>query len=220
MLRYGGLASALEKDQNLMGRKRLLGEIEQLAHKGYVMRTHLTFCLSVCLLFSAVPAKASTLNFSFTFTNAAEDSSNNVYGGTVTGIVRGLADNATSAATSVEITSNTDGFGAGEYIGSPYANTWTVASGVITAYHFEDYGNSNSSPAQVCCALNIWSNYPSQPALSPINDTISYGTTEPIQFSSLSAVPLPTALPLFASGLGVMGFLGWRRKRKAAALAG
>ena len=34
-----------------------------------------------------------------------------------------------------------------------------------------------------------------------------------------SAVPLPAALPLFATGLGVLGFAGWRRKRKAAALA-
>ena len=32
-----------------------------------------------------------------------------------------------------------------------------------------------------------------------------------------SAVPLPAALPLFASGLGVMGVLAWRRKRKKAA---
>jgi hypothetical protein len=26
--------------------------------------------------------------------------------------------------------------------------------------------------------------------------------------------PLPAALPLFASGLGALGLLGWRRKRK------
>ena len=32
-----------------------------------------------------------------------------------------------------------------------------------------------------------------------------------------AATPLPAALPLFASGLGAMGFLGWRRKRKAIA---
>ena len=30
-------------------------------------------------------------------------------------------------------------------------------------------------------------------------------------------VPLPAALPLFAGGLGVMGLLGWRRKRKQVA---
>jgi hypothetical protein len=32
-------------------------------------------------------------------------------------------------------------------------------------------------------------------------------------------VPLPAALPLFATGLGIMGLAGWRRKRKAAARA-
>jgi hypothetical protein len=31
------------------------------------------------------------------------------------------------------------------------------------------------------------------------------------------ATPLPAALPLFATGLGALGVLGWRRKRKAAA---
>ena len=34
-----------------------------------------------------------------------------------------------------------------------------------------------------------------------------------------ATTPLPAALPLFASGLGALGLLGWRRKRKAAALA-
>jgi hypothetical protein len=32
-----------------------------------------------------------------------------------------------------------------------------------------------------------------------------------------SQVPLPAALPLFATGLGALGLLAWRRKRKAAA---
>lgn len=31
--------------------------------------------------------------------------------------------------------------------------------------------------------------------------------------------PLPGALPLFISGLGALGFVGWRRKRKSAAIA-
>jgi hypothetical protein len=34
--------------------------------------------------------------------------------------------------------------------------------------------------------------------------------------SGVSATPLPAALPLFASGLAAAGFIGWRRKRKAA----
>jgi len=32
-----------------------------------------------------------------------------------------------------------------------------------------------------------------------------------------SATPLPAALPLFATGLGAFGLLGWRRKRKSVA---
>lgn len=36
---------------------------------------------------------------------------------------------------------------------------------------------------------------------------------------AFSAVPLPAALPLYGSGLAVMGFLAWRRKRKRAAAA-
>jgi len=34
---------------------------------------------------------------------------------------------------------------------------------------------------------------------------------------TVSTTPLPAALPLFATGLGAMGLLGWRRKRKNAA---
>jgi hypothetical protein len=37
-----------------------------------------------------------------------------------------------------------------------------------------------------------------------------------VSFSSTtSAVPLPGALPLFASGLGALGFVGWRKRKKA-----
>ena len=37
-----------------------------------------------------------------------------------------------------------------------------------------------------------------------------------VTFGSPSPVPIPAALPLLAAGLGAMGFMGWRRKRKAA----
>jgi len=33
----------------------------------------------------------------------------------------------------------------------------------------------------------------------------------------ISTVPLPAALPLFVGGLGVMGLVGWRKRRKQAA---
>jgi hypothetical protein len=41
----------------------------------------------------------------------------------------------------------------------------------------------------------------------------------PQDLGFLAATPLPAALPLFAGGLGVMGLLGRRKKRKALALA-
>ena len=37
--------------------------------------------------------------------------------------------------------------------------------------------------------------------------------------STAAETPLPAALPLFATGLGALGLLGWRRKRKAQAVA-
>jgi hypothetical protein len=39
-----------------------------------------------------------------------------------------------------------------------------------------------------------------------------------VSVNSVGAVPLPAALPLFASGLGVMGWVARRKKRKAAEL--
>jgi hypothetical protein len=57
-------------------------------------------------------------------------------------------------------------------------------------------------------------------AFTPILPPIGFdGTFDVTVNATLSNTPLPSALPLFASGLGVMGLLGWRRKRKAAALA-
>ena len=38
-----------------------------------------------------------------------------------------------------------------------------------------------------------------------------------ITIHEATATPLPAALPLFASGLGALGLLGWRKKRKQAA---
>ncbi|GBF26379.1 hypothetical protein MnTg02_01417 [bacterium MnTg02] len=38
-------------------------------------------------------------------------------------------------------------------------------------------------------------------------------------FYTPSPVPVPAALPLFGTGLAIMGFIGWRRKRRMAAQA-
>ena len=49
---------------------------------------------------------------------------------------------------------------------------------------------------------------------------VSNAGSNPVDFvltAEVATTPLPAALPLFASGLGALGLLGWRRKRKALA---
>ncbi len=44
------------------------------------------------------------------------------------------------------------------------------------------------------------------------DESVSFSYTT--QTFTLTPVLLPGALPLFATGLGALGLLGWRRKRK------
>lgn len=45
------------------------------------------------------------------------------------------------------------------------------------------------------------------------------GVSGSIAAAAVAATPIPAALPLFASALGLFGFMGWRRKSAAAAAA-
>jgi hypothetical protein len=65
------------------------------------------------------------------------------------------------------------------------------------------FGGNNNSFAQVTNGGG-----------SPFNDSAFPG---PTLTAELQPTPLPGALLLFATGLGAMGFFGWRRKRKNAA---
>jgi hypothetical protein len=59
------------------------------------------------------------------------------------------------------------------------------------------------------------------PAPCSLESLVTNGgrTTALVGTGTVSAVPLPAALPLFATGIGGLGLLGWRRKRKAQAVA-
>jgi len=50
----------------------------------------------------------------------------------------------------------------------------------------------------------------------PADTFQSSGLAGTVMYDYYAATPLPAALPLFAGGLGGLGLLGWRRKRKSA----
>jgi hypothetical protein len=54
---------------------------------------------------------------------------------------------------------------------------------------------------------------------NPVSSSFTNTVTDSIVVTGpTSATPLPAALPLFATGIGGLGLLGWRRKRKARAV--
>jgi hypothetical protein len=58
------------------------------------------------------------------------------------------------------------------------------------------------------------------PIFTPLDAGITLETSAGIGNNSpVGATPIPAALPLFATGIGGLGLLGWRRKRKAQAVA-
>lgn len=171
------------------------------------------------LAFASTPSHA--LTFTFSFSNVTGNVS-----GTVGGEIFGLTDNATSAATAVDIESGPALLGLSLPISIPMPaafNSFTVASGVITDSFFSaifflpDLNELNlfmeSSSGLVFAGAHL-------SVQDILNNTFTTVTDDssPV-FTEVATTPLPAALPLFATGIGAMGLFGWRRKRKAAALA-
>jgi len=163
--------------------------------------------------FWSYPANALTFQFSFN-----NDVNNDPAQSLVVVIISGLQDNlANQFAPSVQVTSNPAGFGVGEYASpSTTANLFSVSGGVLTSADFVAYGGF--PPAVTCCTLGFTSAAGGLAGLANDPGTAFANGTN-LTFTAIAETPLPAALPLFATGLGAMGLIGWRRKKKAAALA-
>ena len=91
--------------------------------------------------------------------------------------------------------------------------TYSNANGSIA-------GNPAHNPFLNQTALFVISLTGITPSTSITSSTFSFGTTAGINVPGVpSAIPLPGALPLFATGVVGLGLLGWRKKRKAQAAA-
>jgi hypothetical protein len=162
-------------------------------------------------------APANALNFDFSFTGTSfptcNGSASNCINGTVTGEIFGLASSGISSATSVEIFSYPAALtGITTALNTPISsveNIFTVTGGSIATYGFE------SANSEFLLSLGA-GNY-LQDFTGGSGGLIVSG---PVTFTPVTdgtATPLPATLPLFATGLGALGLLGWRRKRKHAA---
>ncbi len=169
------------------------------------MRRLITSFFVACLyVFVMIPANAVTLDYNFSFSNIVNG------GGTVGGTIFGLTDDATSAATSVVVTSNTLGFGVGEYIGSPISNSFTLSGGVITALDFLLFGSFNLTPDVICCSLRLGGSSLANAGLSNNPNNIIASSDAALSFS---LIPLPAALPMFLLALAGLGFVARQRRQ-------
>jgi len=124
-----------------------------------------------------------------------------------------VLDNTNSTINSINITMTG---------GSPVAGPFTIFSGNNGG--FWDFSNSAGDSLRLLINSNL-AGYLGGPILNIRVDSFSGTIINPVSWFpgtgtlTVQATPIPAALPLFASGLGVIGLLGWRRKKKRATLA-
>lgn len=205
------------------------------------MRRHLTslVALASVLLVGAiaVPAPANALSYSFTFSlvngdNVLPNVVDPSYPDPITGsgIVvvdnSGLIteiDNGLLNGTAITLLAPNGSFNDNLFSSSsPWISTiglgFTTPDGVewtIWSNGGSDYAWCNNSGQNVAYQCNSLDGPPANP-FDPIQIEGSSFSAAPVPDGE---TPLPAALPLFATGLGTLGLLGWRRKRKVATAA-
>lgn len=182
------------------------------------MRMDSLLALLLIGLLSAVgqPALAAPVTIYFSFHDETYDID-------VEGYILGLQDNGDGqAATSVVVTSNSGGYGVGEYAGN-LANYWWVTDGNVTYAEFISSGMLNTPPDVTCCSLGIgefWGtggvytigelrNDPSGPGFQGVRNIVTFTLRNPA--SPVPVMPLPP-LVLLALVLVAIG-IRWRQRR-------
>jgi hypothetical protein len=175
--------------------------------------------MTVAAMLSSSPTYATT--YYFEFTNTLGTGGGEI-AGTVTGELDGSVSGSTFTATGVFIDSYPSGIelGTSQLSGTATAqNSFPLdGSGEIISSDAEFYSanvTGGSGGNDLC--INVCSS-PYNTELRNVSIGLFVATNEAVTFSDTPfATPIPATLPLFAGGLGAMGLLGWRRKRKNAA---
>lgn len=166
-------------------------------------------CAAICVgafcVFSSVPARAVPI---VTLTPNPVNFPDTVVGATSTISVDLAITNVAPEETVQEVT--------GPFLSPPFDWIWTsdctAALSCTLDVSFSPSSTGNFSDTLLLVLAYLVDNETS--FLEAPLDLAGRG----ISPTSPSGVPLPAALPLFASGLGAMGLLAWRRKRKQAVL--
>jgi hypothetical protein len=158
-----------------------------------------------------VPAKASTLTYNITFSGGESgtlvlDNLSSAPTGTYTG-----------AALTTFLSNSFVSLDAGRFNNQQF-NIGSAQSADITKLAFSSTGAltdiaasiKNSSPADTL-VYQTGLNYVFE---NPAGHILQSGTVS--ASAAVSATPLPDGLPLFVTGLGLIGLFGWWRKRMAA----
>jgi hypothetical protein len=130
------------------------------------------------------------------------------------GVIDVVSGNITSIAGTATGLSSVGLNGAFDYSSNLVTDSATFST--QTNYDFQAATNNGLTPLVEFILLVGANNSEIITYSSPTDNVYALGTSTAIQ---VSATPLPAALPLFTTGLGALGLLGWRRKRKSAAAA-
>jgi len=175
------------------------------------MNKKITNIIAALLMSGWVGVANASLIFDFSFTNSSNG------GGIVTGEILGLLDNATGAATSVRVLTNSLGFGIGEYGSYPSLNTFTVDSGVLISFDFLSFGVNNSftSPLDGSIRLTFTPSFPSGIAgLGVDGSSVIHASFFNSGFAVVQrSVPEPSSIILLS--LGIAGLLVSRHRKQS-----